>query len=568
MTALRNGRSQLSRQEWADLDVLCLTALQPEPERRYRSVDALIRDVSAFLEGRVLEARPSSVAYVAGKFIRRNRLSLASVAASLVLLAGAAIFFTLRLANARDAAVAEAARTARIQRFMLNMIGDGDQEAGPSNDLKVVTLLDREAQQAGSLSADKQTQVELYETLGSMYDRLGKFDKSEQLFSLALTDAKQTFGADSPKTAEILVQLGAMRGDRGDVKRAAQDIQQVLDMAAARHLAATDPTVVQAQIAMGKIAIESSDLHKAVDLLTPIAQADPARSGISVNDVRESLSALATAELYQQHYDIAEQDARRAVALDRQLLGEAHPQTGVDLVNLASIKATQGDFPQAEPLYREGIAIMKGWYGPDHPDVATALSILARLLSAEKKDDEAEPMLRDALRIQEKVYGPVEEQVSFTLNALGEIAIRRKEMQSAEADLSRALTIDRSIFGADNYKSAGVESSLGFVYLEESRNVIAEVALRHAVSVLAQLPAGNNMIAAAKDRWGRALLALKRYNEAEVQLAGAAELIKAQRNAPAAEMDRIHNELNALYVATQRPEQAQSYQTAGSSTLP
>jgi serine/threonine-protein kinase len=545
--ARRNGQSQLSKQQWADLDVLCLTALQPEPERRYRSVDALIRDVSAFLEGRVLEARPSSLAYVAGKFIRRNRLPLASVAASLVLLAGAAIFFTLRLAHARDAAVAEAARTARIQRFMLNMIGDGDQEAGPANDLKVVTLLDREAQQAGSLSADKQTQVELYETLGSMYDRLGKFDKSEQLLSLALTNAKQVLGVNSPKTADILVQLGVMRGDRGDVKQAKQDIQQVLDMAAARHLAASDPTVIHAQIAMGRIAIQSSDLHNAIAVLTPIAQTDPGRSGVSENDVRDSLSALATAELY------------------RQLLGEAHPQTGVDLVNLASIKATQGDFAQAEPLYREGIAIMKGWYGADHPDVATALSILARILDAEKKDDEAEPILRDALRIQEKVYGPVEERVSFTLSALGEIAIRRKELQSAEADFSRALAIDRSIFGAENYKSAGVESSLGLAYLEESRNVLAEAALRHAVSVLAPLPAGNNMIATTRERWGRALLALKRYDEAEVQLTSAAELIKAQRNAPVAEVDRIDNELIALYLATHRPEQARSYQTVLSS---
>jgi serine/threonine-protein kinase len=499
---------------------------------------------------------------VAGKFIRRNRLTLASVAASLVLLAGAGVFFTVHLARARDAAVAEAARTARIQRFMLNMLGNGDQEAGPSNDLKVVTLVDREAQQAGSLSADKQTQIELYETLGSMYARLGKFDKSEQLLSLALADARRTFGVQSAKVASILVQLAVMLSDRGDLKNARQDIEQALGVAAASHLASGDPTVVQAHITMGLISIQTGDVQKAIDILTPVAQAKPAGDGANANEIRDSLSALATAELYRQHYDLAEADGRRAVAFDRQLLGESHPQTGEDIVNLASIKASQGDFPAAERLYREGIAIMKGWYGPDHPDVATALSILARILSAEKKDDEAEPILLDALRIQEKVYGPTEERVSFTLNALGEIAVRRKELKSAEADFSRSLAIDQSIFGPDNYKPAGIRSNLGFVYLEESRNALAEATMRQAVAVLAKLPAGNNLIATARERWGRALLALKRYDEAETQLTSAAELIKAQRNAPVAEVDRIRSEIVALYTATHRSEQAAVYLAA------
>src|SRR5438128_5528272 len=35
----------VSRRAWADLDVLCLTAMHIEPQRRYRTVEALIRDI-------------------------------------------------------------------------------------------------------------------------------------------------------------------------------------------------------------------------------------------------------------------------------------------------------------------------------------------------------------------------------------------------------------------------------------------------------------------------------------------------------------------------------------------
>jgi serine/threonine-protein kinase len=39
-----------SKAAWDDLDVLCLTAMHKDPERRYRSVEALIRDIDHFLK--------------------------------------------------------------------------------------------------------------------------------------------------------------------------------------------------------------------------------------------------------------------------------------------------------------------------------------------------------------------------------------------------------------------------------------------------------------------------------------------------------------------------------------
>ncbi len=43
---------------WADLDVLCLTALHKDVGQRYQSVEALIRDVDRYLKGEPLDARP------------------------------------------------------------------------------------------------------------------------------------------------------------------------------------------------------------------------------------------------------------------------------------------------------------------------------------------------------------------------------------------------------------------------------------------------------------------------------------------------------------------------------
>jgi serine/threonine-protein kinase len=215
----------------------------------------------------------------------------------------------------------------------------------------------------------------------------------------------------------------------------------------------------------------------------------------------------------------------------------------------------------AEQLYREGIPIMQNWYGPDHPDVATCSSFLARLLIAEKKPDEAESILLRVLPIQEKTYGPVHERVAFTLDALGTIAMGKDDLPTAEADFSRAVAAFRSTLGNFDTHTGISLGNLGAVYLKEARYALAEATLRQAVEVLKTLPPGNNLIGTARARWGRSLLALKRYPEAEEQLTAARDLLNAQRTPPPIDVANVRSDLAALSVATHRSGKAIANQT-------
>ena len=111
--------------------------------RRYQTVEALIRDVDHYLAGEPLEARPDTVRYRLGKFVRRNRGPVAAAALVLAVLVGTVVFYTVRLARARNQAVAEAARTERIQRYMVHLFQGGDEAVGPADSLRVVTLVER-----------------------------------------------------------------------------------------------------------------------------------------------------------------------------------------------------------------------------------------------------------------------------------------------------------------------------------------------------------------------------------------------------------------------------------------
>ena len=107
--------------------------------------------------------------------------AVAAASLALAVLVTMVVFYTVRLPRARNAAVAEAARTQRIQRFMLKLFQGGDEEAGPADSLRVVTLVDRGVQEARSLDGEPVVQAELYPTLGGIYQQLGNLERADSL---------------------------------------------------------------------------------------------------------------------------------------------------------------------------------------------------------------------------------------------------------------------------------------------------------------------------------------------------------------------------------------------------
>ena len=197
------GTNSTTKAAWTDLDVLCLTAMHKDPQRRYRSVEALIRDIDHYLRGEPLEARPDSVLYRMDKFVGRNRRTVAASALVGALIVGLVIFYTLRLAKARNAALAETARTLRVEQFMQDLFQGDAESTGPADDLRVVTVLERGEKQARALDEDPEIQADLCQTLGTMYDQLGKYDRADSLLKLRSLSARRLTAPIAPKWPRV-----------------------------------------------------------------------------------------------------------------------------------------------------------------------------------------------------------------------------------------------------------------------------------------------------------------------------------------------------------------------------
>ncbi len=549
-----------SKTAWADLDVLCLTAMHKDTERRYPSVEALIRDIDHYLKGEPLEARPDTFRYRLGKFVRRNRRAVTAAALVFAIIAGMTIFFTVRLAKARNSALEEAARTQRIQLFMMNLFQGGDESAGPADSMRVVTLLDRGVQEAQSLNGDPKVQAELYQTLGTIYEQLGKFDQADSLLHSALERRKSIFGQDSTEVAESLVALGQLRSDQAQYDEAEQLVRQGLEMSK-RHLPPTHPRVGKALYALGEVLVNQGKYDAGIQVLDEAVQIQSAPGGVTA-DLAESLTELANAQFYAGHLDTSNSLNLRVLAMDRQLYGERHPNVAEDLINLGAIQTEWGHYPETERYYRQALDIIESFYGKDHPETASVMTLLGRTLNSQGRFNEAADMLREALSIQERVYGQVHPRVAAAVGELGKVAMQEGKLDEAEADFRRQADIYRSVYKGKHFYIASALVNLGGVYMERKQYARAEQLFREALQMDAETLSPYHLnVAIARIKLGRALIPQHRYADAEVESLAGYEILAKQTSPPAIWLHNARKDLVEEYSALRHPEKAARFQS-------
>jgi tetratricopeptide (TPR) repeat protein/tRNA A-37 threonylcarbamoyl transferase component Bud32 len=538
---------------WTELDVLCLTAMHKDPERRYRSVEALSRDIGHYLNGEPLEARPDSVSYRLSKFARRNRRRLIAACLALTIVLGLIGYFTVRLAAARGRALAEAARTQRIQRFMFNLFGD--RTAGPADNLRVVTLLDQGVAEARILDRDPAMQAELYETLGGIYAQLGKLDKADGLIGAALERRKSIYGREHPEVAESLVSLGLLRIRQSRLDDAERLIRAGLEMR--RRLEPVgDAGSARATFALGKVLEHRGKYAEAIASLDEAVRMQSAANAAPA-DMAESLSELANTHFYLGHYDISDSLNRRVLTMHRQVYGDRHPLVADDLINLSAIQYNLGSYSEAETFARQALEIYRDWYGKDHPEVASSLTSLGQALTREGRLEEAQTALEQALAIQERVYGQMHTRVALALNELGNVELKRGKLDDAEKHFRRAIEIYRAVNGERHYSVGIAMSNLGNLYLERKQYARAEQLFREAIALLtAALSADHLNTGVAQIRLGRTLLREHRYAEAETHLLAGYQIMRKRASPSSDWIQSVRQDLFALYQESGQPEKA------------
>jgi serine/threonine protein kinase len=217
---------KLGRALRGDLDTIIAKALKKNPDERY-SVAALAEDLRRYLADEPISARPDTIVYRTGKFLRRNRLP---VAAALLTVAGLSV--GLYAAN-RQRVIAErrfvqvrqlADKLFDIDREVLGLAG-----AGKVRQMIVETSLDY----LRRLSADAAGDSDLTLEIGTAYMRVARVQGVPVSETLGQTEQAE----QNLRTAESLVSsvLAVRPRNRTAFLRMAQIAHDRMTLAALRR---------------------------------------------------------------------------------------------------------------------------------------------------------------------------------------------------------------------------------------------------------------------------------------------------------------------------------------------
>ncbi|WP_083343778.1 serine/threonine-protein kinase [Terriglobus roseus] len=510
----------LNRGEWADLNVLCLTAIRFEPEFRYASAEAMIRDVDAFLQKRPLAARAVNSIYRIRKFAARRRVEIVYAAIAILVFIALSSYFAIHLRQARDAAIAEAARTERIQQFTSNLFRGNESSVGPAEDLRVKPLLDRGREEASSLNSDPDMQADMKETLGEIYRKLGDQGHAEELLTASLA-WRESRAKDLPrKYVQNLIELAGLRTDEAKLDDAERLARKAVDVSRSIPVRPEDkarPIAANALMVLGTVLEAKGSYPEAAKALTDalrLRQQSTAADADTALNMRE----LANVHFYQGHYTEADALNQQVLEMHRAFYGMKHPEVAEDLNNLGAVQLELGNLKQAEANYQQCVAIAEAWYGLENPKVAEDLTSLARVLIREKRYQDAKLPLNRALMIQERTHGHDHPAVASALNELATMELQEETYVAAERHFSEALGIWRVIYG-ESHQFIGVGlSNLGSVYMSEKDYPKAEAMYRQALQVFIKtVHEGHLNTGIAHLKLGRAMLRQKRYADAEAE---------------------------------------------------
>ncbi|KAF1722390.1 serine/threonine-protein kinase [Pseudoxanthomonas wuyuanensis] len=561
MAALRRSSpAALRRKLRGDLDNIVLKALRKAPERRYATAAELADDIRRWQQGRPVRARPETLGYRTGKFVRRHPFGVTGAATALALLIAYAVTVTVQadtIARERDRARAEAVKAQQVKALVLRLFEGADPQQSGGAQLSARELLDRGwASIETELAGQPEVRVELLDTVGEAYRQLGLYDRAQPLFEQALQLATPLAGSDPLRLAHALRSRARLHTDMGEYPQAEKLLQDALENYQ-RLLGSPHAEVADTISDMGMLRFRMSDLAAAErehrDALAMRRQLFDEEHP----DVADSLDKLGTVLRHRGDYAAAEPLLSQALALRRRLLPPTHPQLASSLSNLAVTRVNLAEYDSADALYREAQTVMIQASGARHPAVARVMNNHALLMQARRDFSAAEQLLRQALAIRREALGERHPEVAMNLNDLGlalygsgdidaaeahyrealaaypddhpwrsatvfnlgELAEKRGDLKAAEQHYREALARQRKDYG-EEHERVGIDlNRIGIVLHRQGRLDEAEAYFEQALAIFRKrLPEGHPRLAVVLVPMGNLLLDRSRPSEARALL--------------------------------------------------
>jgi eukaryotic-like serine/threonine-protein kinase len=461
----------------ADLRGIALKACAESPEERYPSVDALLDDLRRWRAGLPVRARPDTLLYRAGRFVRRHRALVAAAAA--VVLSTSGLVLGLVQQSRRANREAEASR--RVSEFMTGMFRISDPSEARGSSVTAREILDRAAQEVeGGLAEDRLLQARLMDTIGRVYFALGLYGKAAPQLSKAAEIRRGLFGPDDREALASSGKLAMVKNAQGQHAEAERLQREVL-AAQRRLLGPEHPETLSTLNNLGIILDAQGHLAEAEAIHRQVLEARRRVLGPDHPDTAGAMNNLANSVDDQGRYPEAEQLYREVLAARRRSAGPEHPDTLVAMNNLGVTLYEQGRYAEAEKLDREVVEKRQRVLGPEHPDTLGSMGNLASALDDQGRYAEAEKLHRAVLEVERRTLGPEHPITLMGMNNLA-ASLNGQERHAEAAEIQREVAqARRRVLGPVHPLTLSALGNLATSLAHQGRFAEAESLLREAL---------------------------------------------------------------------------------------
>lgn len=471
---------QLAEHLRADLDWIVSKAIADDRDQRYATVADFAADLTRFLDNQPVLARPPSVRYRAGKFVRRHRVAV--VAATLVLAALVLGIVGTSIGMLRAAREAEAAR--QVSAFLTRLFEVSDPGEARGNAVTARELLDQGARRIRAELHDQPlVEARLMRTMGGVYQNLGLYAQAEPLEQGALDVRRATLGPDDPDFGRSLNALGTLYNRQGRYQDAEKLLRQSVEVLA-ESLGPDSPDLAEAQMQLGLNCFLLGRHQEAEVLYRRALQIRESALGPESPEVATNLAHLGFLLNNQERYRDAEGYLSRALTIREAALGADHFQVADSLDLLGDVYANEARNAQAQSLYLRSLDIKRKVYSPDHPLIAESHFALGRVYAAQGQAEAATRHLNDGLAIVERALGPQHINLSRGLQPLGMLLANQGKWAEAADAFRRLVAVYESAVGSQHRWVGEALNNLGWTLSDGLHQYAeAESVLRRAVAI-------------------------------------------------------------------------------------
>ena len=426
-----------AREVAGDLENIVLKALSKKPEQRYPSVEALALDLQRWIDGKPVHARPQSLPYRIGKFVRRHRWALSTAAAIAVVLVSALAIVAWQARQALQ----ESARAQAMQDFVVGLFETaGDVPSDASVDVRQL-IENGERRIESELARQPEARAELLGVVARLRTGLGDYNEALEVLLRQAALIESLDDAPASLRLRSATDLGRVLRLKGDISGCEARMQPLAGLA--RDHERRLPLPVSAfYTQLGRCHAAARRLSEARALYVRSLGLRRDQLGDNPGMV-ENLSDLAALHAAAGDTARALDGTRSALTLLRGSEGARHP-LAIDLLrNLCSLQREAGDLPAAERDCRQALALALELRGASHHATIDARRQLAALHVDLGRFTEAEAEFRDTLDWMTARLGERHSDVARSRNSLAIVAWERGDVDTALREMSAAVDIWR-----------------------------------------------------------------------------------------------------------------------------